>query len=90
MAMKILEPLESLLNRMQSHELQDTNDPAEREAPERDGVGPIIRQGIEKADNRKGFGWDAKAIRYEHDAIERKEMKVKICKCLMKWHLQFS
>jgi hypothetical protein len=33
--MKILEPLESLLNRMQSHELQDTNGPAEREAPKK-------------------------------------------------------
>jgi hypothetical protein len=60
--MKILEPLESLLSRMQSRELQDTNDPAEREAPKRGGVGPIIRRNYGKAENRKGFGWDAKAI----------------------------
>jgi hypothetical protein len=52
--MKILEPLESLLNRMQSHELQDTNDSAEREAPKRGGVGPIIRRRFGKAGKSKG------------------------------------
>jgi hypothetical protein len=51
--------IEALLNQI---ELQEMNGPVKREAPEKGDLGPIIRRGFGKAENRKGLGWDAKAI----------------------------
>ena len=52
--MKILEPLESLLNRMQSHELQDMDDPAEREASKRVASARLSDEALGRLKSERG------------------------------------